>query len=99
VRVIRTRAWDARCDHVAVADRLDLLDAVAVGDGVEGREQAIEDSHHLARVETTAHRREVDDVDEEDARLVEVIRDGLGLGLKALGDLSGEDVREQVLDA
>ena len=38
-------------DHVAVADRLDLLHLVAVDELVEAREQAIEKADDLARVE------------------------------------------------
>ena len=51
VRMIRSLPGDARRDHVAVADRLDLLDLVAVDELVEAREEPIEDADDLARVE------------------------------------------------
>jgi hypothetical protein len=44
--------WGARRGHVAVADRLDLLDLVAVDELVEAREEPIEEPDHLARVES-----------------------------------------------
>jgi hypothetical protein len=37
-------------------------------------------------------RSEVDDVGEEDAGVVEVVRDRVRLGLQALGNLLGKDV-------
>jgi hypothetical protein len=99
VRVIGPRAGNPRRDHVAVADRLDLLDLVPVDELVERREQTIEQRDHLARVESPGKRGEVDDVREQDAGVVEVIRDRVRLRLQALGDLLGKDVQQQRLDA
>ena len=45
--VVRPRVGDARRDHVGVADRLDLLEAVALGERVELAEQAIEQPDDL----------------------------------------------------
>jgi hypothetical protein len=62
VCVIRPWPGDARRDHVAVADRLDLLDLVAVDKLVEACEEPIEEPDHLARVESVRERGEVDDI-------------------------------------
>src|SRR5829696_1373078 len=99
MRVVGPRPGNPRRDHVAVADRLDLLDLVAVDDFVKSREQTIEHPDDLARVESARKRSEVDDVREEDAGVVEVVRDRVGLGLQALGDLLGKDVEQERLDA
>ena len=61
--------------------------------------QTIEHPDDLARVESARKRSEVDDVGEEDAGVVEVVRDRVRLGLKALGDLLGKDVQQERLDA
>ena len=47
-------AWhrEAARDHVGVADRLDLLEAVRVGEPVEGREDLVEQRHQLSAART-----------------------------------------------
>jgi hypothetical protein len=90
VRVVRPLPWHARRDHVAVADRLDLLDLVAVDELVEAREEAIEEADNLACVEPARERREVDDVGEEDAHLVKVVGDRVRVGLQPLRDVGRE---------
>ena len=47
--VVGPRRRDARGDHVAVADRLDLLEPVPLGEGVEVAEQAVEHADDLGR--------------------------------------------------
>ena len=66
---------------------------------VEAREEAIEEPDHIARVESARGRREVDDVREQDARVVEVVGDRVRIGLQTLGDLAREDVEQERLDA
>src|SRR5689334_3238951 len=56
-----------RSDHVAVADGLDLLDAVLVDQAVETMEDLVEQLDELERRHRRGHRREVDDVGEQDA--------------------------------
>ena len=95
LRVIGARARNARRDHVAVADRLDLLDLVAIDDLVEAREETIEEPDDLARIELAGEGGEVDDVGEEDARVLEVVGDRLLIGLQTLRHLLREDVQEE----
>ena len=96
-RVVRAGRRHARGDHVAVADRLDLFDPVALGQEVEVREQVVEDADHLGRTQPVRQRREVDDVGEQDRRGGELVGDGGAVGLELVGDRSRQDVQEQVL--
>lgn len=64
--------------HVRVTDRLDLLEAVAFGELVEGREHAVQEHHDVARRETFGQRGEVDQIGEQHAHLGEAVRDHLG---------------------
>ena len=66
--VVGPRVRDARGDHVGVADRLDLLEAVALGERVEVAEQSVEQADDLGRRQVLRPRREVDDVGEQDRR-------------------------------
>jgi hypothetical protein len=45
-------AWDSGRDHVRVADRLDLLDPVTVGELVEVREETVEQADDLGGLQT-----------------------------------------------
>ena len=78
LRVVGARCRDTRCDHVAVADRLDLLEAVPLGKVVEMAEQVVEEADHLGGRQPLCQRREVDDVGEQDGRRAEVVGNGLG---------------------
>jgi hypothetical protein len=89
---------DACRDHLAVADRLDLLDVVTVDELVEAREEPIEELDHLARIEST-RQGEVDNVREQDTRVVEVVGDRVGIRLETLRDLGREHVEQKRLDA
>ena len=75
------RAWSgcaaaARpdADHVAVADRLDLLEVVLLDQVVEALEDLVEELDQLAAASCRRHRREIDDVGEQDAGRVVVRR-------------------------
>ena len=83
--------------HVAVADRLDLLESVPVGKGVEVGEELVEDADDLGRRAPLRPRREADHVGEEDRGRLELISDRLRLRLQLLGDGPRQDVEEQVL--
>ena len=64
--------------HVAVADRLDLLQTVPLHNRVEPGEELVEHADHLGRRETLGERREPHDVGEQDGRRREVVGDRLG---------------------
>ena len=49
LRVVGPRVGHARGDHVRVADRLDLLEAVPLGERVELAEQSVEQPDDLGR--------------------------------------------------
>jgi len=86
-------------DHVRVADRLDLLDAVALGQVIEGGEDLVQDGDHPVRLGSFDERGEVDDVGEQDGDLAVGPGDPAFLPLEAIGDRLGEDVQEQPLGA
>ena len=87
----------ARRDHVGIADRLDLLDVVALGQEVEVREQVVEETDDLGRLQAVRQRREVDDVGEQDRSRGELVRDRGSVGLEPLGDRPRQDVQQQGL--
>ena len=95
--VVGPRVGDARRDHVGVADGLDLLEAVALGERVELAEQSIEQPDDLGRRQPVRSRREVDDVREQHRRRRELVGDRLRRVLQPLGDRAREDVQQQVL--
>ena len=95
--VVRAGRRHARRDHVGIADRLDLLDPVALGQEVEVREQVVEEADHLGRLQAVRQRREVDDVGEQDRGRGELVRDRGAVGLEPLGDRARQDVQQQVL--
>jgi hypothetical protein len=64
--VVRSRDRDARRDHVAVADGLDLLELVLLGERVEVAEQVVQHAHHRGRRQVLGAGREVHDIGEED---------------------------------
>ena len=97
--MVGTRSGNARRHHVAVPDRLDFLDLVAVDELVERCEEAVEQADHVASLEPAGERGEIDDVGEQDAGVVEVVRDRVGVCLQTLRDLLRENVREKRLDA
>jgi hypothetical protein len=66
---------EAADDHGGVADRLDLLEAVAVGELVAHREDPVQQVDDLGRREACRERREPHDVGEEDGHVVEPVGD------------------------
>jgi hypothetical protein len=97
VGMVAARRRDARGHHVTVADRLDLLEVVLLGERVEVAEQMVEVPDDLARREPLRPGREVDHVREQDRSRLEVIRDRLALGLQLLCDRARQDVEQEVL--
>ena len=95
--MVGSRIGHARRDHVRVADGLDLLEAVALGERVELAEQSIEQPDDLGRRQSVRAWREVDDVGEQHRGRLELIGDRLGRVLQPLGDRAREDVQQQVL--
>ena len=96
-RMVRVRVRHTRGRHVAIADRLDLLEPVPLHEHVEIGEELIEDADHLGRREALRERGEVHDVGEEDRGRGEVVGDHLGGGLQSLGDRARQDVQEERL--
>ena len=86
-------------DHVAVADRLDLLEVVLLDQRVEALEDLVQQVDQAERRHAGGHRRELDDVGEQDAGLVELLGDGALPRLQRLRDLPRQDVEQQHLGA
>ena len=66
-RVVRSLARHSRRDHVAVADGLDLLEIVLFHQVVEALEDVVEQIDQTQRSHSSGHRRELDDISEENA--------------------------------
>ena len=95
--VIRAGRRHARRDHVGIADRLDLFDVVLLGQEVEVREEVVEETDDLGRLQAVRQRREVDDVGEQDRGRGELVRDRGVVGLEPLGDRPRQDVQQEGL--
>jgi len=83
--------------HVGVAHGLDLLQLVALGKGVQGREQVVQDLHDPLRGGLAAAPGEVDQVGEQHRDLGEVVGDDLLALLEPVRDRAREDVQQQAL--
>ena len=86
-------------DHVGVADGLDLLQTVPLGEGVERTEQVVEDLDDPLRGDPVAAPGEVDEVGEEHGDVGEGVGDDALLLHEAGGDRGGQDVEQQPLRA
>ena len=87
---------DAGRDHVGIADGLDLLDAVALGQAIEHGDQRVQHRYGLAGAEAARERHEARDVGKEDRRLGERVGHGLGgLGLQPLDNGVRQDVAQE----
>jgi hypothetical protein len=95
--MVRACLGDSRGDHVAVADGLDLLEAVLLDERVEPAEEAIEEIHELGRREALCEGREVGDIGEHDRGRVERVGDRPGIGTQPVRDRRGQDVEQQRL--
>ncbi len=83
--------------HVGVADGLDLLQPVPLGELVEVREHLVQIAHHQARRHLLRQPREVDDVGEHHGHVGEAVGDDAVLLLQPLRDRAGQDVEQQPL--
>ena len=61
------------------------------------REEVVEETDHLGRLQAVRHQREVDDVGEQDRGRGELVRDRGRVGLEPLGDRPRQDVQQQGL--
>ena len=93
--VVGARCRNARSDHVAVADGLDLLESVPLRELVEVTEEMIEVADHFSWREPLGPGREVGHVGEQDRGRVELVRDRLGLGLQLVGDRPRQNVEQE----
>ena len=91
-------AWsrNARGNHVAVADGLDLFKPVPLCEPIEVTVQVIQVADHLVGREPFRPEREVDHVGEQDRGRLELIRNRLSLGLQLVGDRTRQDVEQEV---
>ena len=95
--MIEARRRHAGGDHVAVADSLDLLEPVTLGQQIEVGEQAVEHAHHLGWLQSFRERGEVDHVREQDRCCLDLVGDRRRVGLELVGDGARQDVQQQVL--
>ena len=84
-------------DHVGVADRLDLLQPVALDEAVEDREDVVQDADQLVRRQRRRQPGELDDVGEQEGHVVEAVGDQRLAVPQPIGDRLGQDVQEQPL--
>jgi hypothetical protein len=97
--VIGSRRRNPRGGHVAVPDRLDLLEPVLGDEVVEGREDLVEQGDDILGRELLRCRREAGDVRKEDADLLAALGDDALGDLQALRDGAREDAEEEPLRA
>ena len=86
LRVVQTRLWGTGYRHVCIADGLDLLDPVDLGQLVEPAEQIVEEGDHERRIRALGPRREPDEVGKHDCRVRVGIRDPDLAVLEPVGD-------------
>ena len=84
-------------DHVGVADRLDLLDAVAIADRVELGEDLAQQLDERLRVGGGGPLGEADEIGEENGDGVKALGDPLFAGLEAHRDRPRQGVEEEPL--
>jgi hypothetical protein len=83
--------------HVGVADGLDLLQAILLGQFVEAREDLVEHGENLLRRQAFGDPGEVHDVGEHHRDFGKAVGDRLGAVLQAFGDRRRQDVEQQSL--
>jgi len=91
---VRTR--HARCHHVVIADRLDLLQVIFFNQAVEVRKYFVEQIDHLRGGHFCAHRSEIHHIGEKHAGFAEMISDRPVVIPEDGGDLARQDVVQQV---
>ena len=84
--VVGSRLGQTGHDHVGITDGLDLLEAVALRQVVEGAEDLVEDIDDALGRRALGERREVDDIGEEDRDLLVGLGDAFLVALQPLGD-------------
>ena len=89
--------------HIGIANRLDLLEAMLLRPHVEAREQRTQPRHHVFGLHRRGLGGEADDVSEQDRHTLVAIGDDLRGGISAflepVGDGSREDGKEKALGA
>ena len=86
-RTIAPAAVEAGGRHVAVADGLDLLDAVTLAKLVEGAHQPVQEIHDVIRRQVVRRVGEIDEIGEHHAQGLDPVGDALFLaGFEPLRD-------------
>ena len=95
--MVSARLRRACHDHVRIADRLDLLEAVPLGEQVERTEDLVQQGDDPSRLLASREGCERHDVREEDRHRVVVVGDVPVAALESVGDRAGQDVEQQRL--
>ena len=95
----RPAAVEAGRRHVAVADGLDLLDAVALAQPVEDADQLIEEIDDLLGRQVMRRFGEADEIGEHHAERLDAIGDALLARFQALGDRRRHDRADERVGA
>ncbi len=90
---------DRAGDHVAVTDRLDLLETVLSDELVEVGEDPVEEADDLLRRQPLGGRREPGEIGKEDGDFLAAVGDDAALPFQPVRDRGGEHVEEESLGA
>jgi hypothetical protein len=93
--MIRARLREATHHHITVANGLDFLQAILLGNIVKRREDRIQDLHDTLGCQTSRHGREVDNVGEQDGDFAELIGNRSLPLLEALGNRLRQDIQQE----
>jgi hypothetical protein len=97
--VIRSWLRQPGSDHVGVADRLDLLQAIFLGQFVKLAEDRVQQIDHIYRIGLRRHAGEINYVGEQHRHLTVTIGDCSRVFLQPRGDWSGQDIQQEIVGA
>ena len=95
----RASVWDARNDHVAIADRLDLFDAVFDRQFIEEAKHFVEHVNDLLGTDLLTHCGKSNDVTEQHSDLAVRLGNAVLAVLEPICDGSGEHIEQELLAA
>ncbi len=96
LEVVRVPDRHTADDHVGVADRLDLFQVARIDQGVEHAEHLVKEPNELLGIHRARHRREPDDVCEEQRDVLVAVGDEPLTRADPVGDGLREDVEQQL---